>query len=135
LRPLIGCAAWDCWRAFPDGEVAARVEVVLDRVKLPREHWRKRNGPVFQRDETTSQTGPGPHASTGVARADEPMNGLDPMGRQEVAHILKELAAEGVSILISSHILAELEALCKNILVLNWASSSRRARKKKSART
>ena len=51
---------------------------------------------------------------------DEPMNGLDPMGRQEVAQTLKELAAEGVSILISSHILAELEALCKNIIVLNW---------------
>ncbi len=48
------------------------------------------------------------------------MNGLDPMGRQEVGHILKELAANGVSILISSHILAELESLCKDILILNW---------------
>jgi ABC-2 type transport system ATP-binding protein len=48
------------------------------------------------------------------------MNGLDPMGRQEVANILKGLAAIGVSILISSHILAELESLCKDILILNW---------------
>jgi ABC-2 type transport system ATP-binding protein len=51
---------------------------------------------------------------------DEPMNGLDPMGRQEMAQILKELAAQGASIIISSHILAELEPLCKNILILNW---------------
>jgi ABC-2 type transport system ATP-binding protein len=51
---------------------------------------------------------------------DEPMNGLDPMGRQEVANMLKELVAQGVSIIISSHILAELEALCRSILVLNW---------------
>ena len=51
---------------------------------------------------------------------DEPMNGLDPMGRQEIAQTHKELAAQGISILISSHILAELEALCKNILILNW---------------
>jgi len=51
---------------------------------------------------------------------DEPMNGLDPMGRQEVANMLKELVAGGVSIIISSHILAELESLCRNILVLNW---------------
>jgi len=51
---------------------------------------------------------------------DEPMNGLDPMGRQETAHILKDLAAGGVSVLISSHILAELESLCQNILILNW---------------
>ena len=51
---------------------------------------------------------------------DEPMNGLDPMGRQEVAHLLKELAANGVSIVISSHILAELESLCGDVLILNW---------------
>jgi ABC-2 type transport system ATP-binding protein len=51
---------------------------------------------------------------------DEPMNGLDPRGRQEIANILRELAAAGVSILISSHILSELESLCRHILVLNW---------------
>ena len=51
---------------------------------------------------------------------DEPMNGLDPMGRQEIAGLLTELAAGGASILISSHILAELESLCRNILILNW---------------
>ena len=51
---------------------------------------------------------------------DEPMNGLDPMGRQEMAQTLKDLAAAGASIVISSHILAELESLCKNILILNW---------------
>src|SRR5437867_1638589 len=48
------------------------------------------------------------------------MNGLVPMGRLEMDNLLKELAAGGVSILISSHILAELESLCKNILILNW---------------
>ena len=61
---------------------------------------------------------------------DEPMNGLDPMGRQEMAAILADLAAAGASILISSHILAELESLCRNILILNWgrilASGSQR---------
>ena len=61
---------------------------------------------------------------------DEPMNGLDPMGRQEVAGLLTDLAAQGASIVISSHILAELESLCRNILILNWgrilASGSQR---------
>jgi ABC-2 type transport system ATP-binding protein len=51
---------------------------------------------------------------------DEPMNGLDPMGRQEIAQLLKQLAAHGTAILVSSHILAELESLCGNILMLNW---------------
>jgi ABC-2 type transport system ATP-binding protein len=42
------------------------------------------------------------------------------MGRQEMAALLSDLAARGASILISSHILAELESLCRNILILNW---------------
>ena len=45
---------------------------------------------------------------------------MHPMGRQEIALILTELADAGASILISSHILAELESLCRNILILNW---------------
>jgi ABC-2 type transport system ATP-binding protein len=51
---------------------------------------------------------------------DEPMNGLDPMGRQDIQRILKQLAVEGTTVLISSHILHELEALCPEILILNW---------------
>lgn len=42
------------------------------------------------------------------------------MGRQEVSQLLKEFVAQGINIVISSHILAELEALCRNILILNW---------------
>ena len=53
-----------------------------------------------------------------------------PMGRQEMARILQTLSEEGVSIVISSHILSELESLCKSILILNWgrilASGSQR---------
>jgi ABC-2 type transport system ATP-binding protein len=60
---------------------------------------------------------------------DEPMNGLDPMGRQEVAQILLDLARAGRSIVISSHILSELEGLCREFIILNWgrilASGSR----------
>ena len=48
------------------------------------------------------------------------MAGLDPMGRQEISQILKELAAEGIHIIISSHILAELETLCRHIMIMSW---------------
>jgi ABC-2 type transport system ATP-binding protein len=51
---------------------------------------------------------------------DEPMNGLDPMGREDIATILRELAHGGVSVLISSHILHDLEALCANFILLRW---------------
>ncbi len=51
---------------------------------------------------------------------DEPMNGLDPMGRREIADLLRDRAAKGAHILISSHILPELESLCSQLLLMNW---------------
>ena len=51
---------------------------------------------------------------------DEPMNGLDPMGRREIGDLLREEAARGVHILISSHILPELESLCERLVLMNW---------------
>jgi ABC-2 type transport system ATP-binding protein len=120
LRPLDWLRSLALLAGIPDGEVAARAETVLDRVKLPREHWQKRMGQYSKGMKQRVKLSQGLLHHPALLVLDEPMNGLDPMGRQEVAQILKELAAEGVSILISSHILAELEALCKNILVLNW---------------
>jgi ABC-2 type transport system ATP-binding protein len=105
---------------IPDDEAGARAEAVLDRVKLPREHWQKRMGQYSKGMKQRVKLGQGLLHKPDLLVLDEPMNGLDPMGRQEIAQTLKDLAAEGVSILISSHILEELEALCKNIIVLNW---------------
>jgi ABC-2 type transport system ATP-binding protein len=51
---------------------------------------------------------------------DEPMNGLDPMGREEFSNVLRDLAHAGRSVLISSHILHDLEALCAEFLLLRW---------------
>jgi ABC-2 type transport system ATP-binding protein len=51
---------------------------------------------------------------------DEPMNGLDPMGREEFSRVLRELARAGRSILISSHLLHDLEALCSEFIVFRW---------------
>jgi ABC-2 type transport system ATP-binding protein len=120
LRPLDWLRSLGLLAGIPAAEVAARAEAVLDRVKLPREHWQKGMGRYSKGMKQRVKLGQGLMHQPELLVLDEPMNGLDPMGRQEVAQILKELAAEGVSILISSHILAELEALCKNILVLNW---------------
>ncbi|MEK7795051.1 MAG: ABC transporter ATP-binding protein [Candidatus Hydrogenedentota bacterium] len=49
---------------------------------------------------------------------DEPMQGLDPEGREEMFHLIKQLAAEGRSVLVSSHILYEIERVTNNVLVL-----------------
>jgi len=81
------------------------------------------HGAILERHEQRVKLAQGLLHEPDLLVLDEPMNGLDPMGRQEVANMLKELVAGGVSIIISSHILAELESLCKNILVLIGAAS------------
>jgi ABC-2 type transport system ATP-binding protein len=120
LRPL----DWLKGLAFLSGmtgdAVTARCEAILDRVKLPREHWSKRMAQFSKGMKQRVKLAQGLLHAPDLLVLDEPMNGLDPMGRQEMAGLLKQLNASGVSILISSHILAELEALCKNILILNW---------------
>ncbi len=50
---------------------------------------------------------------------DEPLNGLDPMARAEVTDIFKEMAAEGRHILISSHILHEVDVLADRVALLD----------------
>ncbi|MGX7112332.1 ATP-binding cassette domain-containing protein [Gemella cuniculi] len=49
---------------------------------------------------------------------DEPVNGLDPQGVQDFRNKLKEISATGVSILISSHLLDEIEKVCDRIIVI-----------------
>jgi ABC-2 type transport system ATP-binding protein len=50
---------------------------------------------------------------------DEPLDGLDPIGRQEVKEILLDLKKRGKTILISSHILADIEELCDKVVIIN----------------
>jgi ABC-2 type transport system ATP-binding protein len=50
---------------------------------------------------------------------DEPLNGLDPVGRREFMDVLSQLADEGRAILISSHILFEVEQMTRSILLMH----------------
>ena len=50
---------------------------------------------------------------------DEPTNGLDPAGTREIRKIIAELHDEGVTVLVSSHLLAEVEATCTHVAVLH----------------
>jgi ABC-2 type transport system ATP-binding protein len=49
---------------------------------------------------------------------DEPANGLDPIGARALRTLIRELAAEGLTVLLCSHDLAEVEALCDDVTVL-----------------
>jgi ABC-2 type transport system ATP-binding protein len=50
---------------------------------------------------------------------DEPTNGLDPQGIREIRDLLAELNAAGTTVLLSSHLLAEVELLCSHIGVID----------------
>jgi ABC-type multidrug transport system ATPase subunit len=50
---------------------------------------------------------------------DEPTNGLDPKGMREVRQLLRDLAAGGVTIFLSSHLLNEVEQICDRVAVLS----------------
>lgn len=54
-----------------------------------------------------------------VLLLDEPASGLDPSSRAALREILRDLARDGVAVLISSHILSELSELCTQIGILN----------------
>lgn len=50
---------------------------------------------------------------------DEPMSGLDPLGRREVRDLIVSLRANGKTIFFSSHILTDVEAMCDRVAILN----------------
>ena len=49
---------------------------------------------------------------------DEPSNGLDPSGRKQVHEVLRRLAADGTAVLLSSHQMDDLEALCSEVTIV-----------------
>jgi len=54
-----------------------------------------------------------------VVFLDEPMSGLDPLGRLEVRRIMALLKARGVTVFFSSHILPDVETICDRVAILN----------------
>jgi len=102
---------------FSRGEAKARAQAMLDRVGLPREAWKKNltvhSKGMKQRVKLAQCLLHEPE----LIILDEPMNGLDPMGREEFSTVLTELAENGTHIVISSHLLHDLEALCPHFVL------------------
>jgi len=55
----------------------------------------------------------------GVLVLDEPASGLDPVGQRDVRNLMLELRSQGTTILLSSHQLSEVEAVCDGVTILN----------------
>jgi ABC-2 type transport system ATP-binding protein len=50
---------------------------------------------------------------------DEPTNGMDPQGTREIRHLIRDLAQEGTTVFLSSHLLAEVEQICTHVGVMS----------------
>ena len=99
---------------MPEAIIARRIDQVIEQVRLE-----------VKRDEMIKGLSRGMKQRLGIARAvihrpkvlllDEPASGLDPKARLDLRNLLRSLRDEGTTILISSHILAELEGFCTSI--------------------
>jgi ABC-2 type transport system ATP-binding protein len=50
---------------------------------------------------------------------DEPTNGMDPQGTREIRHLIRDLAADGTTVFLSSHLLAEIEQVCTHVAMMS----------------
>jgi ABC-2 type transport system ATP-binding protein len=119
----IGASDWITGLArlsgWPAGAARDRARAVLEEVGLGETHWKKPLTALSKGMRQRVKLAQCLVHDPGLIILDEPMNGLDPMGRDELSEILRTLARQGRSVLISSHILDDLEALCGEFLLLH----------------
>ena len=102
----------------PAKERKPRVDAVLQRVGLPDVggvQLRKFSKGMLQRVGIAQAILHNPR----VVFFDEPMSGLDPMGRREVRDLMEELKHEGKTVFFSTHILSDAEALCDRVAIIH----------------
>jgi ABC-2 type transport system ATP-binding protein len=102
---------------YRGAESQKRVSALLDRVGIGAErrlHLRKFSKGMIQRVGIAQALLNDPE----VVFLDEPMSGLDPLGRREVRTLILELRDQGRTIFFSSHILADAEAMCSRVAVV-----------------
>jgi ABC-2 type transport system ATP-binding protein len=97
---------------------SSRVNEVLQRVGLPDVggvQLRKFSKGMLQRAGIAQAILHDPK----VVFFDEPMSGLDPMGRREVRDLMAQLKEEGKTVFFSTHILSDAEALCDRVAIIH----------------
>ncbi|HEX6887345.1 MAG TPA: ABC transporter ATP-binding protein [Candidatus Nanopelagicales bacterium] len=111
-------ARLDAADRFADRRTAARrIDAALDRVGLlaaARKRYRAYSLGMRQRLGLAAAL----LAPRDLLVLDEPTNGLDPQGTREVRHLVGSLAADGATVLVSSHLLSEVEQMCSHVGVM-----------------
>jgi len=95
-----------------------RTEELLTRVNLEKKGWdrqlRKFSKGMLQRVGLAQALVNDPE----IVFLDEPMSGLDPVGRREVRDLIASLRTEGKTVFMCSHILSDIEVLCDSVAIL-----------------
>jgi ABC-2 type transport system ATP-binding protein len=103
---------------LPSTERKKRTADLLARVKLDEKHWdtqlRKYSKGMLQRVGLAQSLINDPE----IVFLDEPMSGLDPVGRREVRDLIGALRDEGKTVFMCSHILSDIEVLCDRVAIL-----------------
>ena len=120
LRPVEWLTALGMISGLSARVATERARALLDRVKLAPEHWKKRLPALSKGMRQRVKLAQCLLHEPELVILDEPMNGIDPVGREEFSNVLRNLARDGRSVVISSHIIHDLEALCGEFLLLRW---------------
>lgn len=95
-----------------------KTEELLTKVGLEEKNWnkqlRKFSKGMLQRVGLAQSLINDPE----IVFLDEPMSGLDPIGRRQVRELIAELREKGKTVFMSSHILSDIEALCDSVAIL-----------------
>ena len=103
---------------YPAAQRKQRAADLLARVKLNEKRWdtqlRKFSKGMLQRVGLAQSLINDPE----IVFLDEPMSGLDPVGRREVRDLIATLRDEGKTVFMCSHILSDIEVLCDRVAIL-----------------
>jgi ABC-2 type transport system ATP-binding protein len=101
-----------------DRDIQYRIDELLERLKLS--HAKKERLRSYSKG-MVQRTGLGLALihKPKICILDEPMSGLDPLGRRLVADLIEEMRLNGQTVFFSSHILSDIERLCDRVGVLN----------------
>lgn len=103
---------------FPGQEAADRAASAIERVGLTQAADRKVAGYSKGMRQRIKLAHAIAHEPT-VLILDEPLNGLDPMARAEVMQLLETLAAEGLHVILSSHVLHEVDRISDRVILMS----------------
>ncbi len=108
-------------RGFDPKTARSRAETALAAAGLDPAAWGRKVGGYSKGMRQRVRIAQAIAHSPEVLFLDEPLTGLDPVGRRELRGLFRAMAAEGTTILLSSHVLHEVESTTDRILLLHRA--------------